>query len=73
MIADEQCRFHGLRRNLEGLDDKGGAEESEQDGDEQRFGVFDDGTAGRFAMHGLSETAALLISSVRCFDRHRFL
>ena len=40
MIANKQSWLHGLRGNLEGLDDEGGAEKREQHGDQKRFEIF---------------------------------
>ena len=72
VIADEQGWFHGLRGNLESLNDESGAEKSEKDGDEQGFGVFDEGGAGRFAARGRGgwERGGF---DCGCFEVHRFL
>ena len=40
VIADEQSRLHGLRRNLEGLNDKRGAEQRQDHRNQKRFDVF---------------------------------
>jgi hypothetical protein len=37
MIANQQGGFHGLRWDLEGLNDKGSAEKSQQYGDKEGF------------------------------------
>src|SRR2546423_3405775 len=40
MIADQQRSFHRGGRNLEGLNDEGGAEKREDDGDQQGLKIL---------------------------------
>ena len=48
MIADEQRVFHGSGGNHEGLNQSGGAEQQQQNGD----GPFGDGSARWLRLHG---------------------
>src|ERR1700746_1919576 len=70
VIADQQRGFHGLRRNLEGLDDEGGAEEGEKKGDKQRFRIFERGAVHGFAMLGFRNRLSCYFKR-RCFCGHR--
>jgi hypothetical protein len=69
MVAYEQCGFHRLRWNLEGLHDKSGAEKGEKDRDEQRFGIFDHRAARNFARPN-SKLRLRRGFKRRCFDGH---
>ena len=40
IVADQESFLHGAGGNFKGLDDEGGAEEDDENGDEERFGVF---------------------------------
>ena len=40
VIAYQQRRLHGLRRNFEGLHDESGDEQRKKNGDEKRFGIL---------------------------------
>src|SRR5580658_8296991 len=45
MIADQKRGLHRLRRNLESLNDEGGAKKSQQNCDQKRLGILRKGTA----------------------------
>ncbi len=64
MIAHQKRRFHGLGGNFEGLHDEGGAEQSQQNGDQKRFSVLGNPTFRRslVAVRGTVQLTVLQIA-----------
>src|SRR4029077_13722688 len=65
MIAHQQSGFHGLRRNLKGLDDEGSPKERQNYGHEQRFDIFANGGVGALLR---AARGGAVFGNWRCFS-----